>query len=213
MRKICLFGANGRTGVKMLCEGGKNDYKIRAAVRQKESLDPFTDDIEVAEYSFDNPSTVREAMEGCDVVVSTIGSGDYAAAAKPTTLYSRSVKVLIDAMKETRIKRLIVVSSAGTEHDANSPWYYRSFFRPWLMNSYMDMIKMETIVEESAGDLEWTLVRPTYLLDGNSKEYLVKDRKIETGNFKINRIDLASFILKKSYNNEWIRKHPVLGYA
>ncbi len=212
MKKICVFGANGKTGLELLRQAQEHNYAIKAAVRRKETLASFNGNLEVVEYTFDRPTSVTKALDGCDVAISVIGSGSYATAAKPTTLYSESAKVLIESLKEAGVNRLIMVSSAGTEHDENSPWYYRAFFRPWLMNSYMDMMKMETIIEESGKDLQWTIVRPTYLLDGKSKLYMVKDRKIGAGNFKINRIDLADFILKESQQDKWVEKHPVLGY-
>jgi len=212
MKKICVFGANGKTGIELVKKAIQSNIPIRAAVRNKESIKHFKNSIEIVQYSFDNPLSIRKAINDCAIIVSVIGSGSGKEASAPTSLYSNSIKIIIQEMLFLNIKRLVVVSSAGVEYDKNAPWYYRYLFRPMLMNSYMDMMKMETILEQYKEKLNWTIVRPTYLLNGESKDFMVKNRKIEEGNFKINRVDTADFILKESYNDQWIHKYPVLGY-
>ena len=73
-------------------------------------------------------------------------------------------------------------------------------------------MKMETILEESPSRIEWTIVRPTYLLDGPSRQYLVSDRTLGKGSFKIHRVDVAAFIIQDIERGEWLGQHPVLGY-
>lgn len=212
MKKLCVFGANGQTGIEVLKQAKQQSIPVRAAVRDAKSLSDFEDPVEIVEYSFKDPNSVVSALEGCDVAVCVIGSGGYSDAAKETKLYSWATQTLISALQEANKDRLLIISSAGVDYDQEAPWYYRYFFRPYLMNSYMNMMKMETILEETDEWLRWTIVRPTYLLDGKSKPYLVKDRKIGEGNFKIYRVDVADFIAKESQQDEWVRKHPVLGY-
>ena len=90
-------------------------------------------------------------------------------------------------MLEQRISRVYAISSAGVEYDAGAPWYFRALLRPYLINNYLDMVKMETILEESPSLIEWTIVRPTYLLDGPSGQYLVSDRTLGKGSRNNNR--------------------------
>ena len=212
MKKLCVFGANGQTGIEILKQAIHQQIPVRAAVRDAQSVAEYADQVDVTEYSFKDASSVVSALKDCQVAVSVIGSGGYSDAAKATTLYSDSIRTLVGAMQEAEVDRLLVVSSAGIEHDKEAPWYYRYFFRPFLMNSYMDMMKMETVLEETDESLRWTIVRPTYLLNGKSKPYLINNHKMEEGNFKIHRIDVADFIVKESQQDEWVREYPVLGY-
>ena len=212
MATISVFGANGQTGKALLDLGLSQKHSLVGAVRRADSLADYSDRVEVREYDFRRPASVRAALRGSDIVVSAVGSGSNAAAAKPTTLYSDSVRSLTTAMREEGIERLLVISSAGVDYDPRAPWYYRYFFRPYLMNSYMDMMKMETLLEATASDLDWTIVRPTYLLDGDQKGYLVKDHRLGGGNFKIHRSDVADFMLKEATARNWVHQHPVLGY-
>lgn len=185
---------------------------VKGIVRNLHSIKEYANRIETAQYSFDDLASVKVALSGCDVALSVIGSGAHSDAAKPTDIYSKSVNVLIKTLKETGKNKLIVISSGGVEYDEKAPWYFRYLFRPYLMNSYMDMMKMETILEENSEDIQWTIVRPTYLLDGESKSYLAENRKIEKGNFKIYRTDVADFILNEAKENKWIHRYSGLGY-
>ena len=212
MKRLCVFGANGQTGVEVLKQCLQQQVPVRAAVRDAQSVAEYADQVDVVEYSFDDPASVVSALKDCDVAMSVIGSGGQAQAAKETTLYSRSIRTLINALRKTNKDRLLVISSAGVEYDSQAPWYYRYFFRPFLMNSYMDMMKVETVLEETDEALRWTIVRPTYLLDGKAKPYRVNNRKMGGGNFKIHRIDVADFMVKESQRDEWVRQYPVLGY-
>lgn len=209
--KMCIFGANGQTGIYILKRGIAQGHAIRAAVRRKESIAAYEDSVEVAEYSFDNLDSVRNALTDCAVVISAIGSGN-ATAVESTSLYSSSVKTLLKAMELENINRLIVISSAGVDYDPKAPWFYRIIVRRWIMNTYMDMMKMETILEEASKEIRWTIVRPNFLQNGDSKDYLIKNKKVEGGNYKINRVDVADFILRESKENEWIHRHPALSY-
>lgn len=212
MAKLCIFGANGQTGQEIIKAGLTAGHEIVGAVRRANSLDAYKDRIDIREYDFGNDDSVAAAMRDCDVALSAIGSGGYSDAAKETSLYSTAARALIRAARTTDTDRLVIISSAGVDYDQKAPWYYRFFFRPYLMNSYMDMMRMETILEESAKDLRWTIVRPTYLLDGEHKTYDVRDRKIGAGNFKIFRVDVADFMVDEATANNWVRKHPTLGY-
>ena len=155
-------------------------------------------------------TSVENAIKGADVIVSSLGSGGLSDASKPTKLYSESTKNILNASRRLKIERVIMISSGGVEHDEGSPWYYRKLLKPYLINTYMDMMKMETLVENS--NLKWTIVRPTYLLDGRSENFFASEKIIGEGKFKINRIDLAKFIIHEIENEIWVHKYPTLSY-
>ncbi len=212
MNKICVFGANGQTGQEILRQALDLQIPIRAAVRNRDSLPIYKNKIEICEYSFHDPLSIEAAIAGCEIVICTIGSGSLSKAMKPINVYSNAARSISEAMKRLEVHRLIMISSGGVEYDAKAPWYYRYLLRPMLINTYMDMMKMETIIEEQNDTIHWTIVRPTYLSDGPSKDYLVKNRKVEEGNFKIFRVDLATFIVNESQQHNWVHMYPTLGY-
>lgn len=60
--------------------------------------------------------------------------------------------------------------------------------------------------------IRWTVVRPTYLKNGPSQKYLVKDRLVGEGNFAIHRVDLAKFVVGEAVAREWVHRFPALSY-
>ncbi len=209
--KIAVIGTTGASGKAIADQVIRRGWTAIAVARRPEAIEIEDPRCEKRKIDFSDPGSVEKALRGADVVVSALGQGGLSASAQPTTLYSDSVRALIQAMKQLQIKRLLVLSSGGTDFDEKSPWFYRALLRPYLINNYLDMIKMETILEESR-DLEWTVVRPTYLLDGPPRRYLVKDRRMGGGSFKIHRVDVADFVVREIEEKAWVRGYPTLGY-
>lgn len=114
-------------------------------------------------------------------------------------------------MRAAGLRRLIVLSCDGVDDDAESSRLLTNLRRRLGMNRYLDMARMETILEET-DDLEWTIVRLTTLVDVRSRPYLVEDRTLDKGSFKISYTDAADFIVKELETNRWLRKFPVIGY-
>lgn len=144
-------------------------------------------------------------------MISALGLGGLKASAQPTTLYSDSTRALLVALRELEIRRFLVISSGGVEYDEAAPWFYRALIRPYLINNYLDMVKMETILEHTE-DLDWTSVRPTYLKEGPSQPYRVRNRKVQGGSFTIHRVDLADFVVNQAEKCDWIKQYPTLSY-
>lgn len=208
--KVVLFGANGDTGKEIMKALLARGHTVVAAVRRPETIEA-KDGITIAKIDLNDTRSVTSAISGGDVVISALGSGALTQARQKTDLYSTATRTLRNAMREVGVKRIIVLSSGGVEEEAEAPWFYNNIIRRYIMNTYIDMAKMETILEES-DDLEWTSVRITYLLKGPSKPYLAEDRTLGRGSFKIHYVDVAGFVAKEVDERKWLGKMPVLGY-
>ncbi len=68
----------------------------------------------------------------------------------------------------------------------------------------MDMIRMETFVETEGKSLDWTLVRPSYLINCEKERFSATERVIKCGSFRISRLNTAKFIIHEIENNLWI---------
>jgi putative NADH-flavin reductase len=207
--KAVVFGANGSTGREVVKACQALGYDVVAAVRRPETISDLP--VRTAKVDIARHESLLAAMDGADVVVSCLGHGGLKASAQPTTLYSDSIRAYRAAMREAGIRRIMVLSSGGTVQDDAAPWFYTKLIRRYLLNTYLDMARMETILEESQ-DLEWTVVRLTYLLKGPSKPVIAAEGRIGRGNFKIHFVDAAQFIAKDITKRDWINKHVVIGY-
>ena len=105
------------------------------------------------------------------------------------------------------------------EEYSQYPWIYTNVLRRYIMNTYIDMARMETVLEET-DDLDWTSVRLTYLLEGPSKfdELVVADRgfgedRTPPTSGKIHFVDVGKFVAQELEEKKWIKKMPVVAYA
>lgn len=208
--RIVVIGANGTTGQEVVTQALAAGHEVVGAVRRPETLSHLKG-VEVAKIDLSDADSLAAAMKGADVVVSTLGHGGIGAAMKFTTLYSDATRSIRAAMRATGVKRIMVLSSGGTVDNDKAPGFYTKLLRRLLINTYTDMARMETILEESP-DLEWTSVRLTYLREGPSKPFLAEEGKLSKGNFQIHFTDAARFIIEELGAREWVNAHPVLGY-
>ena len=208
--RIVVIGANGTTGQEVVTQALAAGHEVVGAVRRPETLSHIKG-VEVARIDLSDADTLAAAMQGADVVISTLGHGGVGAAMKFTTLYSDATRTIRTAMRAAGVKRIMVLSSGGTVDNDKAPGFYTKLLRRLLINTYTDMARMETILEESQ-DLEWTSVRLTYLRKGPSKPFLAQEGKLDRGNFQIHFTDAARFIVGELTERKWINAHPVLGY-
>ena len=207
--RVVVFGANGSTGREVVRAAQARGLDVVAAVRRPETMDGAG--VEVAPIDLGDHASLVRAIRGADAVVSCLGHGSLKASAKPTTLYSDSARAYRAAMREAGCSRILVLSSGGVVQDDAAPWFYTKLLRRYLINTYVDMARMETILEESDG-IEATAVRLTYLLDGESKPFLVEDERLGRGSFKIHFVDAGRFVADELVERAWVGKRPVLGY-
>jgi putative NADH-flavin reductase len=209
MSKVVVFGANGSTGLEVIRACQALGHDVVAAVRRPEAMSDVS--VQTVNVDLARHETLVAAIDGADLVVSCLGHGGLKASAQPTTLYSDSTRAYRAAMREANVRRIIVLSSGGTVQDDAAPRFYTKLLRRYLINTYLDMARMETILEESM-DLEWTVVRLTYLLKGPSKPVLAGEGRIGRGNFKIHFVDAGQFIAREIAERNWTNKHVVIGY-
>ena len=208
--RIVVIGANGTTGQEIVRQALRAGDEVVGAVRRPDTLS-HVEGVEVAKIDLSDHASLVAAMTGADAVVSALGHGGLKASAKFTTLYSDATRAIRAAMRETGISRILVLSSGGTVDNDAAPGFYTKLIRRYLINTYLDMARMETILEESP-DLEWTSVRLTFLRPGPSKPFLVEEGTLSRGTFQIHVTDAARFVVGELEAGRWVRARPVLGY-
>jgi nucleoside-diphosphate-sugar epimerase len=118
--------------------------------------------------------------------------------------------VIIQAMKATDVRRIVVVSAApvGTmpsagrphppKHDPGDGFWMRNLLSPMiktvLRKHYADLAAMEDALRDS--NLDWTSVRPPQLVDKPlTGVYRTANDQNLRGGVKISRADVAHFML------------------
>ena len=112
-------------------------------------------------------ATVKRALTGVDVVIQSLGvSAGPEIVLKPTRLFPKATRVLITAMEEAHVKRLICVTGfgAGDSRGHGGFLYSLGFHLLGRVYDYKDV--QERIVRRSK--LDWVIVRPVILTDGTN---------------------------------------------
>lgn len=160
--RMLVIGATGGTGKAVLKQGTANGHRMVALARRPEVLDAIGPGIEVMRGDVRDRTSLRNAMSGCDVVISCLGVGGLFAARKAGTLLSEGMGNVVGEMVATGNNRLVAVSSVGVEDDGTEGFVYHRILKPlFLAPLYADMSVMERIIQSS--ELDWTILRPPRL--------------------------------------------------
>ena len=205
-RRLLVLGANGPTGRRLVRQALKRGLAVTASTRRPTSFPVEHPGLRVAGGDATDPGVVRDALDGCDAAISVIGS---AYTCRPVTVYSRSASALVEAMHETRCRRLVAVTSSGVtplarRHDLAPAGrtFHRLARRTFGRTVYDDMERMEAVVTASA--LDWTIVRPPGLTDEPGTGYATAEDVVEGAYCA--RDDLAAMLLDQLDDARYLRR-------
>lgn len=210
--KIFLFGATSKTGKLILENLLAENYFITALVRNPNAITIQHPNLAVIKGDVFAPATFQGKLQGHDIVVSSLGTGN---SPKPTTVYSEGGQNILNAMRGAGVKKLVTITSGGVQKD--DPVIHNSFFYKhiglwYLRHIYADMVRWETILEESL-DINWICIRPTYLRNGPlTRSYRVNKTYAPNKGWKISRADLAHFITAQISSDKFIHQKPVIAH-
>ncbi|WP_336852393.1 SDR family oxidoreductase [Sinomonas albida] len=192
--KLTVFGATGGTGREVVRQASAAGHEVTAVVRDPARL-AAVPGVAVVRADVMDPAGIASALAGADAVVSALGNREIR---RPTTVCSAGASSIIAAMKGAGVRRLAVVSASGMVTDDADDLLTRYVAKPILQrilaHNFADLKRMEQIVQESG--LDWTIVRPSRLVDGARGEYRVQVGRNLRGGRATRRSDLADYILR-----------------
>ena len=199
--KILVIGATGKTGEAIVKRALADGHTVTAFVHDAKEF--VGDGARVVEGDVLDAAVVDGAVEGQDAVLDALGGHT---PWKQTSLDANAARNLITAMHRHGVKRLTVVSAIGVGGTADLvPSWYEHLIMPTLLRGAMkDKEEMEPMVEASG--LEWTLVRPGHLVDGEAtgQVHVFEEGSGETAH-KITRADVAAFMLEALRDGRYLR--------
>lgn len=192
--RVAVFGATGGTGHAVVEKALAHGHEVHAFARHPEALNGLTPRIEVTKGDVHDPFAVRECMEGCEAVISTIGADGHG----DTDVYSAGVKNILDAMRWFEITRLLCVSDRHLPHPddaAAAPWgATKAVLHPLRHKPFADMALMEHMTCGSR--LDWTVVRAARLTDAPHEGRYRTSLNCRLAHAKrISREDLADYLV------------------
>jgi putative NADH-flavin reductase len=206
--RLALLGGTGRIGGLLLTQALESGHDVAALVRNPDSLTAAAGLTAIRGDATDL-SAVTAAVDGADAVLSALGPRG----AKTPELLGHAGRHLVTAMDKAGVRRLICVSAAGAfiDSDPDMNVLVKLILPRILAAQFADVQAMEQAIR--ASDLDWTLVRPTRLVNGQlTGHYRVAPDYAPAGGRKIARADVAHFIGTALDQCTWLRSAPALAY-
>lgn len=204
--KVAIFGASGSTGRLLTERSLAAGYEVSALVRRPEGF-ALRDPVRVVEGSAFDPVAVRRTIEGADVVLSALGARSW----RREDVLERAVPLIVAAMRETGVRRIIALGSAGAREDSMKK---QAAIQRWIVQHivYKTILKWPVVSQIaqwkilSASGLEWTMVMPPMLTNGPGRGCRVDGEALPPRASRISRTDVAEFMMRQIGSTEWVGK-------
>jgi putative NADH-flavin reductase len=205
--KIAIFGASGGTGLLLTSRCLAAGHQVTALLRSPDTF-PLRDKVNVVYGNAFDMHRVRETVEGADVVLSALG----ARSLKREDVLERAVPLIVSAMQQTGVRRIIVLGSAGALPDSLDK---QPAWRRWIVQNiaYKTLLKwpvasqISQYATLSTSNLDWTMVMPPMLSNARARgTYRIDGEALPRNGNRVSREDVADFMMQQIDNPQWIRK-------
>lgn len=204
--KIVVFGGTGRTGSELVRLALRDGHEVRALLRSPKKLKPQTGQTTVQGDARD-AEAVGSIIAGADVVVSALGTGN-------ATTLTEATAAIIAGMTTHGVLRIATIGTAGILESRSEPGklrYKSSESRRTRTFAAEEHQRAYEMLRDS--ELNWTVVCPTYLPDGEAvggyrieRDYIPIDgRQISTG-------DTAAFAYAELLKQEHVGYRVGIAY-
>ena len=204
--KILVLGATGATGQLIVRDATASGHYVVALVRAKARCD--LPGAEVIEGDVRDEGTLARALDGCDAVVSALGTG---MGLREVDLLTVATRALVPAMTRAGVRRLICISALGVgDSRYHGGFVFDRLFQPLLLGpAYKDKERQEAAIRASA--LDWVVIRPAMLTNGSPRGRIRATTDLAgVHGGKIARADVAQFVVEQLTTDAWLRRTPVI---
>jgi uncharacterized protein YbjT (DUF2867 family) len=206
--KVLVLGATGGTGRLIVHEAIVKGHSVVALVRSKARA-PDLPGADVIEGDVRDEGHLTRALDGCDAVVSSLGTG--VSPFSEVSLLTEATRALVPAMTRSGVRRLVCISALGVaDSRGHGGFVFDRLFLPLLLrHAYKDKGRQEAAIRASS--LDWVIVRPAMLTNNPARGSLraVADLAGVSGG-KIARADVARFVVEQLATDAWLRRTPVI---
>lgn len=206
--RLLVVGAAGRTGREVVAQALAHGHAVTAFVHTT-PLELEHPELRILPGDVLDFQTVSSAVLGQDAVVSALGHRRTAEG----SVLADGIGNIIHAMATYRVSRLVAVSAMGAfaRNDRRLSLGYRALVRTTLRQVYDELEAMERRI--MASDLDWTIIRPTGLVDGPlTGQYRVAlDGSVLPKATRIARADVAALAMKAAAGETYVRRAVTIG--
>ncbi|MEL7474436.1 MAG: SDR family oxidoreductase [Planctomycetota bacterium] len=200
---VLVFGSTGPTGRQLVDQALARGHRVTAFARTPAKLDLQHDQLTIAQGDATDPDAVARTLAEQDAVLCAIG----APGLDKSRIRARATRVIVDAMRDAAVKRLVCLSALGVaDSRAALPLSLKIIIPLLLRHAFADHEEQERILKDSA--LDWTVVRPPYLTNGpRTANYQHGFTTRPAGaKLRISRADVADFMLNQLEDDTYLRR-------
>ena len=203
--KIAVIGGTGKAGKYLLNQLVRHGLKIKALVRNPQKLEE-NNLIEKVIGDVRNYESVYNLIDGCNVVVSTLGQSK-----GEDPVFSLAAKNIVKAMEALHITRYIVLTglTLDTQFDNKG---FQTQMKSLVMRLFFKKIILDKQAENKIlqdSKLDWTIVRVPFIELTDSQKTI----RISLDDCKgsgISSTDLAKFLTDQIWDESFLRKAPFI---
>ena len=216
MKNVVLIGASGFVGSAILNELLTKGHKVTAIVRNPQKINVENPNLAVIKADVSDTNTLINACKGKDAVISAYNPGWTNPHIYEETL--RNYPLILDAVKQSGVKRLLCVGGAGTLFCAPGLGVVDSGVIPEAIMGGVKSLGefyLNTLMNEK--DIDWIFFSPAGTLEPGQrtgKFRLGKDDLIvdENGNSHISVEDYAVAMIDELENPKHHYERFTIGY-
>jgi uncharacterized protein YbjT (DUF2867 family) len=198
--RVLVTGATGLTGRAVVRAARAAGMEVTALTRDPRKLQPAAG-LTVVAADLTDVDALRRVLRGHDAVIHCLGVGGRGSGAV-TTLLSDATSILLTAMADSGVSRLVALSNVGAGSSIEQgTWLYRRLIRPvvmalflrWLRPILDDKDRMEPLI--MASGLAWTIVRLPNVVGRPPRRTLRLSAGTRSVGLSIGAADLAGFLI------------------
>lgn len=216
MKNVVLIGASGFVGSAILNELLTKGHKVTAIVRNPQKINVENPNLAVIKADVSDTNTLINACKGKDAVISAYNPGWTNPHIYEETL--RNYPLILDAVKQSGVKRLLCVGGAGTLFCVPGLRVVDSGVIPEVIMGGVKSLGefyLNTLMNEK--DIDWIFFSPAGTLEPGQrtgKFRLGKDDLIvdENGNSHISVEDYAVAMIDELENPKHHYERFTIGY-
>ena len=206
--RLLVIGGTGGTGREIVRQAAAAGHTVSVLARDIEAAERALPGTRIVGGDVLDQVAVDRAVEGQDVVASSLGSG---LSLSRMTMLSEGTRKLVEAMKAKGVRRLICITGVGAgDSRGHGGFVYDWLIRPTILRQvYADKERQEAVVRASG--LDWVIVRPAMLTNNPlTGRYRTPTDLTGVHGGKISRPDVADFVVKQLAGDEFLGKTPFL---
>lgn len=201
---VTVLGASGRTGGRLVEELLRRGHAVTAVVRDPAAAG-LPAAVRVVRGDARDPAVLAEAVAGADAVASALGPRGRSA-----PVHRDMVAALIPAMRAAGVRRYVGVGGAGSDTPGD-----RKPRRDRVVSRLIHLVGGPLVADKEAelaawrdSGLDWTVVRPPRLQDGEPTGRVEHDAHASTRSTRITRGDLAASVAEFLESGAYIGQAP-----